>query len=360
MSLPKYVVNFEELTDDLKKKILELIDDELRGKYAKLNTNDIEALLEDLKELLPSLQYNMLKKRIEGFIYYNHNGMQKNEGRLLDIPPIIMENKEDFIFDKNVFLTGLHFNQTGWKKEDTYTLEINKEKIIDNATIKEIGEHKYFNTFYKVHANTPISFILNNNSGNSRQTMVDLEYIEGNLMENPVELPKIPPRGDILFMLDTTGSMGRIYSEGTSFLNNLTEYLANLADKNLIYTIFFGDIHKGNLLTYDYTEVPPKKIDEFSEYVKNIDNITSIGGVNSPESGLKVLELYKNKYETNKKIRSIFIATDAEKLIGEVSGLIREIDIPIFVYIPERVAANPDNVWEELQEENKVRIIGTF
>ncbi|WP_096635810.1 hypothetical protein [Clostridium cochlearium] len=195
MSLPRYVVNFEELTNDLKKRLLKLIDDELRGKYPELNTNNIEALLEDLKELLPSTQYNMLKKRIESFIYYNHNGMQKNEGRLLDIPPLIMENKEEFVFDKDVFLTGLHFNQTGWKKEDTYTLEINKEKIIDNATIKEIGEHKYFNTFYKVNANTPISFVLHNNSGNSRQTMVDLEYLIGEIAtppEPPIEDPTEP------------------------------------------------------------------------------------------------------------------------------------------------------------------------
>lgn len=196
MSLPRYIINFEELTDDLKKRLLKLIDDELRGKYPELNTNNIEALLEDLKELLPSTQYNMLKKRIESFIYYNHNGMQKNEGRLLDIPPLIMENKEEFIFDKDVFLTGLHFNQTGWKKEDTYTLEINKEKIINNASIKEIGEHKYFNTYFKVNANTPISFILNNNSGNSRQTMVDLEYIQGTETTTVIE-PEVPTVEDI-------------------------------------------------------------------------------------------------------------------------------------------------------------------
>ncbi|MGU9539656.1 hypothetical protein ACQX0N_11895 [Clostridium tepidum] len=196
MSLPRYVVNFEELTNDLKKKILELIDDELRGKYPELNTNNIEALLEDLKELLPSTQYNMLKKRIESFIYYNHNGMQKNEGRLLDIPPLIMENKEEFVFDKDVFLTGLHVNQTGWKKEDTFDLIINKEKIIDNASIKEIGEHKYFNTYFKVNANTPISFILNNNSGNSRQTMVDLEYIQGTETTTVIE-PEVPTVEDI-------------------------------------------------------------------------------------------------------------------------------------------------------------------
>lgn len=50
--------------------------------------------------------------------------------------------------------------------------------IINKIGLKEIGEHKYFNTFYKVNANTPISFILSNNSGNSRQVTVDLEYIE--------------------------------------------------------------------------------------------------------------------------------------------------------------------------------------
>lgn len=111
------------------------------------------------------------------------------KGILLDIPAIQNDYKEQFKFDKDVYITGLHFNQTGWKKEDKYSLEINKIKIIDNVTTKEIGEHKYFNTFYKVNANTPISFVFHNLSGNSRQIIVDLEYIDGEDSSITVEPP---------------------------------------------------------------------------------------------------------------------------------------------------------------------------
>lgn len=176
--IPKYVVNFDELTNDLKKKILELIGENLKDKYLQLNFNNIKQILQDLNRALPSKQYKELKEKIEELIHAKYEDIQKIESKLLDIPPIIQENKVDFKFDKDIYLTGLHFNQTGWKKEDTWDLFINKNKIIDHATIKEIGEHKYFNTYFKVSANTPIFFILNNKSGNSRQVMVDLEYIE--------------------------------------------------------------------------------------------------------------------------------------------------------------------------------------
>lgn len=197
MSLPKYIINFNELTDMLKKDLLEIIDNELRNEYPQLNTNNIEALLEDIKELLPSAKYEGLKKKIDTLIYRNIEGMQKVQGKLLDIPPIIKKNKEDFKFDKDIYLTGLHVNQTGWKKEDRWNLEVNKNTLINNATIKEIGEHKYFNTYFKVNANTPISFILDNKSGNSRQTMVDLEYIEGTDSTIIVEPPKDTSIDDI-------------------------------------------------------------------------------------------------------------------------------------------------------------------
>jgi hypothetical protein len=179
LSLPKYIINFEEITEDLKNHLLSMIDDNIRTNYPEINTNNIQDLLQQLKDLLPSVQYEGLKKKIDAFIYRKIEGIQKVKGILLDIPAIQNDYTGQFRFDKDIYITGLHFNQTGWKKEDKYSLEINKIKIIDNATTKEIGEHKYFNTFYKVNANTPISFIFHNLSGNSRQIIVDLEYIDG-------------------------------------------------------------------------------------------------------------------------------------------------------------------------------------
>ena len=178
MSLPKYIVNFDELTDNLKKNVVELLENELKNKYPQLNTNNIERLIEELKELMPSVKYEVLKNKIDTLIQDKIKGIQKIEGRLLDIPPIVINTIEVFKFDKDIYVTGLHITQTGWKKEDRWDLEINENKIIDNATFKEIGEHKYFNTYFKVNAKVPISFILYNNSGNSRQIMIDLEYIE--------------------------------------------------------------------------------------------------------------------------------------------------------------------------------------
>ncbi|MCB2300403.1 hypothetical protein [Clostridium tagluense] len=177
MGLPKYIINFDELANDLKKMLLNLINAELDAKYPQLNTDNVETMLEEIKELMPSVKYEGLKKKIEALIHQEIEGAQKAEGRLLDIPPVIQENKAIFKFNEDVLITGLHFNQTGWKKEDKFSLEIDKNKIIEGF-IKEIGEHKHFNNYFKVRFDVPIFFILHNNSGNSRQLMVDLEYLE--------------------------------------------------------------------------------------------------------------------------------------------------------------------------------------
>lgn len=64
MSLPKYIINFEELTEDLKNHLLSLIDDNIRTNYPEINTNNIQDLLQQLKDLLPSVQYEGLKKKL--------------------------------------------------------------------------------------------------------------------------------------------------------------------------------------------------------------------------------------------------------------------------------------------------------
>jgi hypothetical protein len=197
VSLPKYIINFDELTGQLKKDLLELIDDAMKDKYPQLDTGNVESLLSQIEDLLPDEKYKGLKNKIEQFILGKYTGVQKVHGALLDIPAIISDYKKDFVFDKDVFLIGLHLNQTGWKKDDRYSLVIDKNKIIDSATTKEIGEHKYFNTFYKVNANTPVSFILHNNSGNSRQTLIDLEYLEGKETTIDPGAPENPDINDI-------------------------------------------------------------------------------------------------------------------------------------------------------------------
>lgn len=182
---PRYIINFNELTDQLKSDLLQIVQDTIKEQYPQvnLNTQNVENLLKEIDNLLIADEYRKLKNEIEKFILLTYLGQQKIKGVLLDIPPIVQDYKKDFVFNNTIYITGLHINQTGWKKEDRYSLEINENKIIDNATIKEIGEHKYFHTYYEINANTPISFILHNFSGNNKQTTVDLEYIEGGIME---------------------------------------------------------------------------------------------------------------------------------------------------------------------------------
>ena len=98
MSLPKYIINFEELTEDLKNHLLSLIDDNIRTNYPEVNTNNIQDLLQQLKDLLPNVQYEGLKEKIDSFIYRKIEGIQKVKGILLDMPAIQNDYTEQFKF----------------------------------------------------------------------------------------------------------------------------------------------------------------------------------------------------------------------------------------------------------------------
>lgn len=177
MRLPRYIINFDELTDELKKQILDLINKELNKSLFDKSQMDIEDVLKHVRNKISKNKYEDIIYKINGLVIEEIRGKQKIEGRILIVPAMRGDYKRIFKFDKDVYLTGVHVNQTGWKKEDKYTLEVNENKIIESYT-KEIGEHKYFERYFKINANTPISFVLNNISGNSRQVMIDLEYLE--------------------------------------------------------------------------------------------------------------------------------------------------------------------------------------
>ncbi|GAA0062976.1 hypothetical protein LAV60_07285 [Clostridium sporogenes] len=311
MSLPKYIINFDELTDNLKNNLLSLIDDNIRTNYPEINTNNIQELLQQLKDLLPSVQYEGLKKKIDSLIYRKIEGIQKVKGILLDIPAIQNDYKEQFRFDKDVYITGLHFNQTGWKKDDRYSLEVNKMKIIDNATTKEIGEHKYFNTFYKVSANTLISFILHNLSGNSRQTMIDLEYIDGEdssiTVEPPPNIEDIPNDWDIAVVMN--------WEENTDADIDLHGYIE---DKHVWYG---NKYHDGFYLNFDYTSHKTNKNPEIIS-VKGYKNKKLHIGVKN-FNGVKLkdpvtLEIYQYRPYGNKLLKKFNVNLDTNRGLKDI------------------------------------------
>ncbi|AUN18871.1 hypothetical protein EXM36_07795 [Clostridium botulinum] len=310
MSLPKYIINFEELTEDLKNHLLSLIDDNIRTNYPEINTNNIQDLLQQLKDLLPSVQYEGLKKKIDTFIYRKIEGIQKVKGILLDIPAIQNDYIEQIKFDKDIYITGLHFNQTGWKKDDRYSLEVNKMKIIDNATTKEIGEHKYFNTFYKVNANTPISFVFHNLSGNSRQIIVDLEYIDGEDSNIPIEPPGIE---DIDNEWDIAVVMN--WEENTDADIDLH---GKIDDKK----VWYGNrSYDGFYLNFDYTSHKTNKNPEIIS-VKGYKNrklhisIRNFNGVELKEP--VTLEIYKYRPYGNKLLKKFNVNLDTNRDLKEI------------------------------------------
>jgi hypothetical protein len=197
--IPRYVINFDEFISTLDGDISSLISRGIRDKYPQITSNNIESVLEDIKKLMPSEAYKKMKNSMDLIIGMTKlDGIQKIDGRLIDVPPIVKILTETFIFEKDVYLTGLHVNQTGWKKEDVYNLEIDKKYLIKDSPTKEVGEHKYLNTYFLVTAKTPINFTLNNKSGNSRQTMIDLEYLERKeITPPPIPNPNVPDISNI-------------------------------------------------------------------------------------------------------------------------------------------------------------------
>ncbi|MBU5300242.1 hypothetical protein KQI45_09135 [Clostridium sporogenes] len=307
MSLPKYIINFEELTEDLKNHLLSMLDDNIRTNYPEINTNNIQDLLQQLKDLLPSVQYEGLKKKIDAFIYRKIEGIQKVKGILLDIPAIQNDYKEQFKFDKDIYITGLHFNQTGWKKEDKYSLEVNKIKIIDNATTKEIGEHKYFNTFYKVNANTPIFFIFHNLSGNSRQTMMDLEYIDGEDSSITPGIEDIDNEWDIAVAMN--------WEENTDADIDLHGYIE---DKHVYFN---NRSYDGFYLNFDYRSHKTNKNPEIISVkgYKNKKLLISIKNFNGVELKEPVtLEIYQYRPYGNKLLKKFSVNLDTNRDLKDI------------------------------------------
>ncbi|ARC85635.1 hypothetical protein U732_1131 [Clostridium argentinense CDC 2741] len=308
MSLPKYIINFNELTDDLKGKTLELIDDELKDKCLQLSTHNIEGLLEDLKESLPNAKYEGLKNKIDKLIQYTYEGTQKIKSKLLDIPAIKNNYNVDFIFDKDVFLTGIHFNQTGWKKEDRWNLVVNKNKIIDESTIKEIGEHKYFNTYHKVNANTPISFILHNNSGNSRQVMIDLEYIEGKdstiIVEQEVTtIEDIPNDWDIAVVMQWEETKADLDLHGV--MGNTHVYYGNRQENSLFLNFDYREHITNNNPEILSVKNKNKKLDV---YINNFNEVELKETVN--------IKIYNKRKHSNKLLKEFAIKIGRDKKIA--------------------------------------------
>lgn len=139
MSLPSYIINFDELEELLKE--------------ALSNT-----VVKDIADLY---------------------GVQKVKGFYTPVPAIRGEyNIVEFVPNESIIITGVSYSQSAWKSNDYWDLYIGNDKLFENVYTKEIGEQKHWEVINPVNAGEPIRIILNNQSGNSRHVWVDIEYVK--------------------------------------------------------------------------------------------------------------------------------------------------------------------------------------
>ncbi|ARC85636.1 hypothetical protein U732_1130 [Clostridium argentinense CDC 2741] len=184
MSLPSYVINFDELSNLIKDYLQNGINVDVGNVI--VNTEDIERLLKDIGNKIQGVGYddliealNALGVKIDGLSgNLGISGTQKIYGEMLQIPAIKGHHIIEFIVPKKGRITGITYSQSSWGFEDSWNLVVREEELFNNITTKEYGEHKHFNVFYPVTSGDKIKFIFNNESSSSKVLWVDFNILE--------------------------------------------------------------------------------------------------------------------------------------------------------------------------------------
>lgn len=159
MGIAKYIVNIDEFAQSFQDIVM----------TPELSTESLEQLFrEKLDEIIA-----LLKQLIQP----NQNQTFKSVDMSKHIPAIVNTFIISKNFEQDVYLTGITFSQTAWKPEDTLSLELNGNLIIDQIHTKELGQQKFFNAFIPVKAGEEVRILYHNTSGNSKMLFCDLDYI---------------------------------------------------------------------------------------------------------------------------------------------------------------------------------------
>ncbi|CAK7055564.1 hypothetical protein [Tissierella sp.] len=180
MSMPSYIINWEEL--------LEILGDKLEIDINDIDLSDLENYLVEQFETI----IDLLKQILE---LLKDKGVQRIHSISNHIPAVVAPFKFTTTFEEDVLITGITYSQSAWKYQDSWNLEVDGNLLFEEIGTKEIGESKAMNVFYYVPAGKPINIIFHNDSGNSRLVWFDIEYIDLS-MSNYIPTPK--PTGIIV------------------------------------------------------------------------------------------------------------------------------------------------------------------
>ncbi|WMJ80975.1 hypothetical protein RBU49_01610 [Clostridium sp. MB40-C1] len=184
LSLPSYVINFDELVSLLKDYFENGINVDIGD--MTFSTKDMERLLQEIKGKIQGVDYNELISalndlgvKLDGVAgNLGITGTQKIYGEMLQIPGRKGQYKIEFRVPKKGRITGITYSLSSWNLEDSWDLVTDEEALFNKVRTKEYGEHKYFNVFYPIASGKKISFIFNNESGSSKVLWVDFNILE--------------------------------------------------------------------------------------------------------------------------------------------------------------------------------------
>lgn len=163
MSVPKYIINWEELLD--------IIGDKFEVEINDIDLGDLEDYLyEHIGKII-----DLLKQILE---LLKDKGVQRIHSISNHIPAIVGPYKFTTKFDEDVLITGITYSQSAWKYQDSWDLVVDGMVLFEKVGTKEIGESKQMNVFYFVPAGKEVDIIFHNDSGNSRIVWFDIEYID--------------------------------------------------------------------------------------------------------------------------------------------------------------------------------------
>jgi hypothetical protein len=245
MGLPSYVINFDELVEPIKQAFemadikLEIEQIELSDQNLNINTDEIEAMLEQIKVILTNVNGDTTSAKLTAVDILNQlkdhdlkldiqlddfqfklqsmidtlldihellkaidgqsvsEGRQKMLGDSIEIIGVPQVTERLFVFDEDILLTGVTVSQSAWNINDQWSIDIGGYTMFDKMYTKMRGEHKQLSKFYPIPAGTEIKFRYDNTaSGNSKWVWVDLEFIE--LIEEEVLEPETPPQPPVV------------------------------------------------------------------------------------------------------------------------------------------------------------------
>ena len=94
------------------------------------------------------------------------------------IPPLKNNNFKLGLkyFEQTTVLKSIQFGSFGWKDEDQVSVWLDNKQILANIYVKENSEKYIYNRSFIIQPNSEMYFVFHNNSGNTNQVWINVEY----------------------------------------------------------------------------------------------------------------------------------------------------------------------------------------